>query len=399
MTQGEEQRNLFERNRATTLFLVCCVLLGIPAFLTEGYLRVKKQYAQLASQPAFDTSHRFLRLRENKPSTSATARPDKKLLETSDGLEFRDYPFAIDAAGFVKPSGEYQNPDYSIVFVGGSTTECRFVGEQNRFPYLTGVLLSRKTGKKINTYNSGVSGNHSMHSICLLLGKILPMKPDAVVFMENMNDLHILMLAGSYWNDNPYRSLIVDGSPAPGLPSFPDYLAANYLQETFLPRNLLHRLLGFVSRPEASEPVDEWASVRGTHLELNGARISSEFDQSLRTFVAICRIRRITPVLMTQQNRLTPEPDGTISRTFEKLYRDYGIPYGEYQKLYSRLNDLIRDVGRREGLKVVDLDASIPHSSRYIYDSVHLNDEGSKMAAEIISSEILGLVSGESSAR
>ena len=55
---------------------------------------------------------------------------------------------------------------------------------------------------KINTYSSGVSGNNSMHSINILLNKILPLDPQVVVMMHNWNDLIVLLYEGGYWNDS-----------------------------------------------------------------------------------------------------------------------------------------------------------------------------------------------------
>jgi hypothetical protein len=82
-----------------------------------------------------------------------------------------------------------------------------------------------------------------MHSIDLLLNKILPMRLNKVVLVGNVNNLNILMLTGSYRNDNTYRFLIIDATKAARrLPPSRSYLLSNYFQETLLPLNLLRRL-------------------------------------------------------------------------------------------------------------------------------------------------------------
>ena len=55
-----------------------------------------------------------------------------------------------------------------FIFFGGSTTECIFVEESKRFPYLLTRILQRSDGTLINSLNAGVSGNHSMHSLLSL---------------------------------------------------------------------------------------------------------------------------------------------------------------------------------------------------------------------------------------
>ena len=56
----------------------------------------------------------------------------------------------------------------------------------------------------------------------------------------------------------------------------------------------------------------------------------------------------------------------------------------EYIESYTRLNDVIREVSVSRNVDLIDLANLIPSSSNYIYDSVHLNENGSKLAAEIL---------------
>ena len=127
-----------------------------------------------------------------------------------DTLVTKKYLLRIDDDGFIVPSKKYANPDMSIVFLGGSTTECRYVAEDHRFPYLAGVLLEQQTGIKINSYNAARSGNHSLHSLDILLNKVIPLKPDIVVMLHNINDLVVLLYESSYWNPKSSKPVIFD---------------------------------------------------------------------------------------------------------------------------------------------------------------------------------------------
>ncbi|MCS6771121.1 MAG: SGNH/GDSL hydrolase family protein [Kiritimatiellae bacterium] len=140
---------------------------------------------------------RVIRLREHAPNQNRWVRPTREYMQGVDSLERKFYRLATDENGFIMPSAIHETPDIELVFLGGSTTECLYVDETNRFPYLAGRLLESRTGLRINSYNGGHSGNHSMHSLNVLINKVLPMQPDAVILCHNINDFATLLYEGT----------------------------------------------------------------------------------------------------------------------------------------------------------------------------------------------------------
>ena len=134
-------------------------------------------------------------------------------MRMSDGLAQKPYVVRVDRQGFIMPSKVHDHPDLTIAFLGGSTTECIYVDEATRFPYLAGRLHGKQTGLKVNSYNAGRSGNNTLHCLNILLNKVVNLKPDIVVLMENINDLAILIYEKTYWNTNPSRSPIQERLP------------------------------------------------------------------------------------------------------------------------------------------------------------------------------------------
>jgi len=181
----------FERYPEITILLILVPILIIIVFACEEYFA----YYNRKSLINADYHYRFIRLKESPPLMSYYLCPSKKDLEVSDNLQPKRYLFRTDRNGFIIPSEKHQNPDIVIVFLGGSTTECFFNEEENRFPYKADCLLEQELGKKINSYNAATSGNNSMHSLFVLMSKVLPLKPKAVVMMHNINDLIILLNA------------------------------------------------------------------------------------------------------------------------------------------------------------------------------------------------------------
>ncbi len=222
---------------------------------------------------------RFIKLREHEPNKSKPDRPSRNYVKNIPGhLERCYYPMDIESNGFIAPSAVNEQPDIKIVFLGGSTTECKYMDANTRFPYLVGRLLEDKLGRKVNSYNGGVSANESMHSINILLNKVLPMKPDMVVMMHNINDLVMLRLHGDYYYPNSLKS---------------------HLQTA---ENVFTR----VEYPKAQTEIDE-------------AKIVQAFQRNMNMFISICQLNQVQPVLMTQANRVE---DDKLYQRFNQVIRD-----------------------------------------------------------------------------
>ena len=52
------------------------------------------------------------------------------------------------------------------------------------------------------------------------------------------------------------------------------------------------------------------------------------------------------------------------------------------------MNKKIIEVAKKNNIDFIDLDSKIPKNSKYLYDFVHLNDNGSIKAAEIIADKL-----------
>jgi hypothetical protein len=75
----------------------------------------------------------------------------------------------------------------TILFLGGSTTECNEVDERFRFPAVVETLL-RDAGANIRVANGGVRGHTSEDSINVLLNRRDFRAANIIVLMQNIND-------------------------------------------------------------------------------------------------------------------------------------------------------------------------------------------------------------------
>ncbi|MDN3513883.1 MAG: SGNH/GDSL hydrolase family protein [Candidatus Brocadia sp.] len=381
------KKNWFEMNPKKTLLCFFIIIFFVLIFSAEIILS-KKSKNQGISQGYSRSIRRSIRLKEHMPFTSYTIVLSKRDMENSDSLLTNNNPFRVDENGFIMPSRIYNNPDLNIVFLGGSTTECAFVSEMNRFPYLVGRNIENETGLKVNSFNSGVGGNDSLHSIDILLNKVLPMKPNIVVMMHNVNDIAILTLEKSYWNNNPFRSVIVVNKNTP----FRDSLAK--LKNTLIPNlydTVLREILNTGERPDGFE------HVKGSKIQLNKSYLLNEFKNNLRIFISISRIRGITPVLMTQTSRMKDNPDKLIEKRVSHFEKDYQFTYKEYREVYDLFNQAIREVCKENNVLVIDLANEVPPEREYMYDINHFNDNGSIFVASIISKHLIRLINEDGS--
>lgn len=329
---------------------------------------------------------RYIRLREHVPNTASRIERDGQTID-----------FRIDSNGFIMPSKVHDAPAREIVFLGGSTTEAIYVPEPLRFPYLVGRTLEDRLGIPINSYNAGVSGNHSVHLILVMIAKIIRMNPDVVVFMENMNDITTTLILGDYWTDSRTRGVVQNFIGAPPQPRAVIRLLRDikdvFARELYGRVELLIRLLRHSSSADgAIVEVDEFEEKRGRQIPYNADFVLERQYRSLSTFVEMSRAWGIRPVLMTQGNRLRLPLDADIEQTMSKAMGDYGLTLDQYVELYRLGNENIRRVARALDVPLIDLDAELPKTAEYFYDGVHLTAKGSTTAAQVIARDLSAVV-------
>ncbi len=389
-------RNIIRRNPITTFLLINTLIVILVIIALEAALglttNVKKDGYIGDLKMLNPGIQRYVRLRENPPNQHYFSYPGDEYMRNRDSLIQKPFEFRVDEQGFILPTKRYEAPDYRIVFIGGSTTACVYVEEENRFPYQAGLLLEKDSNKRIESYNAGVPGNNTLHMLNIITNKILPMKPTAIVLMEDINDLTTLIYEESYWNENPSRShIIVDKAPIqPGLRQM--ILAAVqaripniYAKVTSLKQYLAARSPAVKKAVENSG--DEFAAKRG-QIKVDKNYIVEQFEMNIETFVQTCKARKITPVLMTQANRLKAQPDSNIAASMANLDKDTGLTYAEFKNLYDTMNDVIRKVAQRHNIPLIDLARAIPQEKEYMFDIVHYNDKGSLAAAKIIAEQL-----------
>ena len=385
--QENIKKSWLEANPKKTIVLILVIFLAATTLITEKVLA----YLNHSQKMVLFTERRYINLREFPPLLDTVEIPQTKSVNEADGLVQKEYRIRTDSHGFILPYKRYPKPDATLVFLGGSTTVCMFMEEEDRFPYLVGNMLEKETGVKVTSINSGVNGNNTLHSLDILLNKVIPLKPDLAVMMENINDLIVLIYDRTYWNHNPSKAPIVEFTFYKNLKGM--RALTTLARDTCIPnlhaaiRVLSHKMFG-----KDRDPDDEFAQERGKKKELHLAEMAGEFKMNLQTFINICRARKITPVLMTQFNRVKANPDEKIRKILQKFAFDTKVPVSQFKEIYDKFNEAIVEVGKANDVLVIDLARLIPQEPAYMYDLVHLKPAGSHLAARIISDHLQKLV-------
>lgn len=359
MIKGKTIKNVF-------IFLFFLIL-SIKLFdLTLGY--IKKPITD-----PFKENNRSLILKEYPPNLSRKFKPSDEYMKGTQNLVQKEVLIRTNNDGFIIGPNDAANSNekIDIIFFGGSTTECFYLDEDKRFPYEVSQQL------KVGVLNGGVSGNHSLHSILSLIGKGLPYKPKHIVLMHGINDLRTLSMTLSYWGEPSGRGIIqIEGSDGRS----ESYRTLRAFKNIFIP-NLWHKIQHLFQG--SSKSSDEWAGYRTkTHAYSEVEFVFTEqFTASLKSFVRIVRAWGIEPVLMTQFNRIHAD-DQFVRSIYESVPQP--INFDNFVDLYQKANQITRRVAKEEGVYLIDLDKEIPSTSRYIYDAVHLTEDGSQLVAKKI---------------
>ena len=193
---------------------------------------------------------------------------------------------------------------------------------------------------------------------------------------NNVNDLNTLLYENTYWNHNPYRSPIAVDKPSL-IKQFKE------IRDLLIPYSYAG-MKDVIRLIRGSKEVDEFKKVRDKKINIDKSYLANEFRLNLETFIQICKIRGIDPVLMTQQNRIKSNPDPVILRQLNLFGESKGMTYADYKEVYDLFNHTIRETGAKNGILVIDLAKKIPPEKEFLFDAVHLTDQGSKVAAQII---------------
>jgi lysophospholipase L1-like esterase len=262
--------------------------------------------------------------------------------------------FRTDARGYIEPSARFADPELTLAFQGGSTTECLVVQEELRWPNQVSVQLET-LGFRANSLNAGHAGNTAHDALVNLVEVVSRDRPDAVLLMHAIND----------------AGLLVEGGYALRAPKPDGWRAgARWLFETSSAHS---SLAGFVRR------FSGFGREVPRAVERSAEPDPAPFEEQVRAWARAARAFGIEPVLITEplssfRNELTP-------------------PWTDAEAL-AAFNERLRAIGREESVSVVDLAALVQAEPEFrtpeklYYDGMHVNDAGARIYGRLVAAEL-----------
>ena len=356
--------------RLVIFLCVCTFVLGLAEVVLRVYPPFRLNVTGNRIVLPANRTYTFDSRQNSQVSPAAAHKLDAVITHTKNSIGFRG------------PEPPRSMGDYlSVITVGGSTTECFYLSDGSTWPDRLGGMLSR-TLSPFWLNNAGLDGHSTVGHAALLQDYISPLKPKIVLFLFGINDLYVDRAATF---DRSVQRAGIDLSSPKGL----FVSAANYSQVLAIPLNIYRDLhagrLGIghnladlsglstrvVSNSERAKALDGYA--RGL----------SAFEQRLAYLVELSRSSGIEPVFMTQPvlyGRGTDDVTG-IDLELVSVGEVNGKVAWDALEMY---NDATRGFGKREGILVIDLAASLPKSSEYYYDLFHYSNAGADKVAEIV---------------
>lgn len=290
--------------------------------------------------------------------------------ENIDGQRINSLGFTGDTIALQKPADTVR-----VLALGSSTMFNRHMGE--RLKTALQQKIGQKTGKKIELLDAGIR-SHTTRADVMKLQLLAPYQWDVVLFYNGINDLwanHVLPedFQADYRQLDPWyqRNALLDNS-----------LLARYIYNAF------YWQLRSVNKKLGQPFLPDYQFVFPKKPYINAAGFASlpVFASHLEQIIADSKSLGAKPVLMTFAFHL---PDNYSRQDFLNKSLDYSNPDNyDSRDVYnwgppdyvreglSRQNAIIREVAKRQGVTLIDVDASMSGQGRWFGDVCHFNDAG-----------------------
>ncbi len=360
--------------RALGSALLLAAGLAVSLALLEVFLRVVNPFGERirGDQIVLPVHARRVIQNTNYP------RVDKRIVVSTNSLGFRG----------PEPPRHFGEA-LTLVTVGGSTTECLYVSDGKTWPDLVGRELAGHF-RDLWVNNAGLDGHSTFGHGLLLEQRIARLHPKVVLFLIGINDVGRDDLKAA-------DAAVVAGGVGGGLWARAVGAAAEHSAIVSTVLNLLrYREARKLNRIHQQLQI-RWARVLTPDRERARAAMAEHreryipgYSQRVEGLVRRCRALGIEPVLVTQ-----PALYGNVVDPATKVFLGT-LEVDADQQLYGALawnileayNDVVRDVGRRRGVLVIDLARELPKDSRLFYDFVHFNNDGSAAVAAIVAGRL-----------
>ncbi|MEO8112286.1 MAG: GDSL-type esterase/lipase family protein [Ginsengibacter sp.] len=271
----------------------------------------------------------------------------------------------------------------TIITVGGSTTECKFLSDSKTWPELLKNKL-KKYKDSIWVNNAGLDGHSTFGHVVLMKDYIIKLHPKYVLFLTGTNDVELDRtgalddqdIRGVHTHSVKYFFKSVLNYSEVG--TLMVCLYRNYLAYK---KGLVHKELDPAELPVGATSISD----RNKELALQKNYLTA-YTARLDELKNVCLSNEIKPVFITQPALYGNTVDSTTGIFMGNLkLNDYDCATNV--QVLEMYNNEVRKL-RLNGVGVIDLAAAMPKNSKYYYDFMHYTNAGAEKVATIISDSL-----------
>jgi lysophospholipase L1-like esterase len=305
------------------------------------------------------------------PNLTVFDKLDKRVTHTKNSLGFRGPEPPADFADHL-----------TLVTIGGSTTECFYLSDNETWPAVLDSRL-RMEFPKLWLNNAGLDGHTTFGHLVLMQDYVGRLRPKVALFLVGINDL---------FADQPRSYDVMDRNGVVGAIANHSEVVALVLNMVRYARTSRMKSLGAMPKPiNLKVPEYRDMSAEEENNLINGQKpLLREYESRLSRLMGLTRAAGITPVLITQPalfgDAIDDVTQADLSRVSIEIYQQMNGRTA--WKMLESYNDVTRKVGQTEKVAVIDLAHQLPKSSRYFYDYIHYGKEGAQAVGRIVEHDL-----------
>ncbi|MCK5321883.1 MAG: SGNH/GDSL hydrolase family protein [Candidatus Aenigmarchaeota archaeon] len=272
---------------------------------------------------------------------------------------------------------------YSIMTIGGSTTQCYYLDDSLTWPYILQKNLVASFDDSIIVQNAGLDGYSSRGSLRMMEYVVPKVEPDMVIFLSGLNDMHLSLNPERFYKGSPYDEI---------KPIYWLFSKSRLVQILHLWYQVFFSDTVLVEQGHSNLVVKEMSqseSVLSAGFEDELISLE-EYEKNVRETIRLGREQNVTmlfvthPILFYDSDEWRDIEGSRVSFNGSEYYisaRTVGI-------MLDVFNDRLLEICEGEKVECFDLASYMPHDSRYYYGSAHFNELGASFVARSITGYI-----------
>ncbi|MGH1590371.1 SGNH/GDSL hydrolase family protein [Methylobacterium phyllosphaerae] len=149
-------------------------------------------------------------MKEFAPSTASKFwPPDWYMDQVNNSFVRKEFVINTDQNGFIKPHADCGECRNNLVVLGDSVVESMYMDESLRMCSALDRKINYISQDELRVLNAGYSGSTLLHMFNILLNKILPLRPTAILVMAGIVDVDAVARKASFWSKDKWLEPII----------------------------------------------------------------------------------------------------------------------------------------------------------------------------------------------